>query len=133
MRRASTAVAPSASNDSGTRAAGARYETLALRHLERAGLSLVARNYHCRYGEIDLVMRDGDTVVFVEVRYRRAGGFGDGVDSVTAAKRAKLVRAASAFLADQPRLAAHPCRFDVLAIGDDADAPDWRRNAFEAS
>ena len=93
------------------RARGARYEDLALAHLERAGLALIARNYHCRYGELDLVMRERDVVVFVEVRYRSASRFGDGVDSVGAA-----------------------CRFDVLAIGDGTDAPsiDWRQNAFEA-
>ncbi len=116
------------------RADGARYEAVALAHLERAGLALVARNYTCRYGEIDLVMRDRDAVVFVEVRYRSARGFGDGIDSVSAGKRAKLVRAAGAFLADHPRLAGAACRFDVLAIGEGANAPsiDWRRNAFEA-
>ena len=114
------------------RADGARYEALALTHLERAGLALVARNYTCRYGEIDLVMCDRDVVVFVEVRYRSASRFGDGVDSVSAAKRAKLVRAASAFLAEHQRLAGAACRFDVLAIGDGAEAIDWRRNAFEA-
>lgn len=116
------------------RADGARYEALALAHLERAGLALIARNYHCRYGEIDLVVRDGEVVVFVEVRYRSASAFGDGVDSVGAAKRAKLVRAAGAFLADHPRLAGAACRFDVLAVTGSAAAPsiDWRRNAFEA-
>jgi len=113
------------------RADGARYEDIALAHLERAGLALIARNYTCRYGEIDLVMRDRDVVVFVEVRYRSAGRFGDGVDSITASKRTKLVRAAGAFLAEHPRLAAATCRFDVLAIGD-ASAIDWRQNAFEA-
>ena len=113
------------------RARGARYEGVALAHLERAGLALVARNYTCRYGEIDLVMRERDVVVFVEVRYRSASGFGDGVDSVSAAKRAKLVRAAGAFLAGHPRLAGATCRFDVLAI-DEAGAVDWRQNAFEA-
>lgn len=116
------------------RASGARYEDLALAHLERAGLALIARNFHCRYGELDLVMRERDIVVFVEVRYRSASRFGDGVDSVGAAKRAKLVRAAGAFLAANPRLAGAACRFDVLAIAGDADAPsiDWRQNAFEA-
>jgi putative endonuclease len=116
------------------RADGARYENLALAHLESAGLALIERNYACRYGEIDLVMRERDVVVFVEVRYRRAGAFGDGVDSVGAGKRAKLVRAAGAFLAEHPRLAERACRFDVLAIGDGDGAPsiDWRRNAFEA-
>jgi putative endonuclease len=123
-------------NDSNTRAAGARYEGVALAHLEGAGLVLVARNYNCRYGEIDLVMRERDTVVFVEVRYRRPGGFGGGIDSVHAGKRAKLIRTAGAFLAEHPRLADAACRFDVLAITDGADrvtpSLDWRRNAFEA-
>ena len=117
-----------------TRSAGDRYEDVALAHLEHAGLALIERNYRCRYGEIDLVMRDRDTVVFVEVRYRRASGFGDGIDSVNAGKRAKLVRAAEVFLASHPRLAGDACRFDVLAIAGDTQTPslDWRRNAFEA-
>jgi putative endonuclease len=120
------------------RATGARYEDIALAHLERSGLVLVERNFNCRHGEIDLVMRDGSTLIFVEVRYRRgtAGGadFGDGIDSVSATKRAKLVRAAAVFLAAHPRLANHACRFDVLAIAGDATAPaiDWRPNAFDA-
>lgn len=120
-------------SNANTRAAGARYEDVALDHLERAGLALIARNYSCRYGEIDLVMRERDIVVFVEVRYRRSREFGGGIDSVHAGKRAKLVRAARAFLADHPRLASAACRFDVLAIADAAGAPslDWRRNAFE--
>lgn len=122
----------------GTRAAGARYEAIALAYLERAGLALITRNFCCRLGEIDLVMRDRDVVVFVEVRYRRGAAgvttFGDGVDSVSAGKRAKLVRAAAMFLSTQPRLANHPCRFDVLGVAGDEDAPvlDWRRNAFDA-
>jgi putative endonuclease len=117
------------------RSRGALFEDLALAHVQAAGLVLVERNFLCRHGEIDLVMREGEVVVFVEVRYRRGGGFGDGIDSVGAGKRARLVRAASAWLAAHPRMASHPCRFDVLAIGGDAGAPaeDWRRNAFDAS
>lgn len=120
------------------RATGNRCEAIALAYLERAGLRLLARNFTCRYGEIDLVMRDVETVVFVEVRYRRgvrgASTFGDGVDSVSATKRARLVRAAGLFLAAQPRLAQHTCRFDVLGVAGDVAAPvlDWRRNAFDA-
>lgn len=120
------------------RVAGAGYEDIALAHMLRAGLMLIMRNYCCRYGEIDLVMRDGDTVVFVEVRYRRGArgalSFGDGVDSVSATKRAKLVRAASMFLATQPRLANRACRFDVVGVAGDEAAPvlDWRHNAFDA-
>jgi putative endonuclease len=133
-KRASDVVFDLLKEDPNTRSAGARYEAMALGHLQDAGLELIARNYHCRYGEIDLVMRERDIVVFVEVRFRRMGRFGDGIDSVNAGKRAKLVRAASAFLAEHPRLADATCRFDVLAISDDSHAPspDWRRNAFEA-
>jgi putative endonuclease len=114
------------------RETGAHYERIALAHLERAGLKLLARNFACRYGEIDLVMRDGDVVVFVEVRHRRPGRFGDGIDSIGAAKRAKLVRAAGVYLSAHPHLADRACRFDAIAIADDAQAPDWRRNAFDA-
>lgn len=129
---------PRAGPPASARAAGAHYEELARAHLERAGLDLVARNFSCRHGELDLVMQDGATIVFVEVRYRRGSSapvhFGDGIDSVGAAKRAKLVRAAGAFLALHPRLAERTCRFDVIAIAGDPSAPvlDWRQNAFEA-
>lgn len=114
-----------------TRATGGRYEDIALAHLQRAGLRLVARNVTYRHGELDLVMRDGANVVFVEVRYRRSARFGDGVDSIGPAKRGKLVRAAQLFLAANPALAVQPCRFDVVAIGEADSEPHWLRNAFE--
>ena len=121
-----------------TRVTGAHYEDIALAYLERNGLVLIERNFNCRHGEIDLILCSGDTVVFVEVRYRRgsasAMNFGDGIDSVGAAKRAKLVRAAGMYLSTHPRLADRTCRFDVLAIAGDIAAPaiDWRPNAFDA-
>lgn len=123
---------------SATREAGARCEDLADAHLQRAGLVPIARNFNCRLGELDLVMRDGDIVVFVEVRYRRKGGdgrFGDGIDSVGASKRTRLLRAAAMFLAQHPRLAGCACRFDVVAVAGDAAAPqlEWLPNAFEAN
>jgi putative endonuclease len=127
----------SALSGGATREAGARCEDLADAYLQRAGLAPIARNFNCRHGELDLVMRDGDVVVFVEVRYRRKGGggrFGDGFDSVGASKRARLVRAAATFLARHPRLAGRPCRFDVVAVAGDVAAPqlEWLPNAFEA-
>ncbi|MCK9538790.1 YraN family protein [Dokdonella sp.] len=127
----------SAAPRSTPRRAGTHYEDLALAHLQRAGLTLVARNYSCRLGELDLIMQDGATLAFVEVRYRRSGdthGFGDGIDSISAAKRSRLVRAASLFLAAQPRLARRACRFDVVAIAGPtgAESLTWCRNAFEA-
>lgn len=117
-----------------TRAQGDAFEQRALERLAGAGLTLVTRNFNTRHGEIDLVMRDGDTLVFVEVRYRRGAGFGDALASVHAGKRARLVRAAALFLAAHPRLAHLPCRFDVVAFAGDAAQPacDWQRAAFDA-
>lgn len=114
---------------------GAHFEQRALEHLQQAGLALLERNWRNRFGELDLVMRDGDAVVFVEVRYRRHAAFGGGAASVGAAKRAKLWRAAQGFLQAHPRLASLPCRFDVIAFDGDAEAPrcNWQRAAFDAA
>lgn len=113
---------------------GAQFEQRALEHLQRSGLALVTRNFRTRYGEIDLVMRDRDMLVFVEVRYRRDMRFGGGAASIGADKRGRLARAAQGFLQANPRYASSPCRFDVVAFDGDAAAPacDWQRAAFEA-
>lgn len=119
-------------SSSDRRADGAAWESLARAELERHGLRALAANTSYRFGELDLVMADGATVVFVEVRYRRGDAFGGGLASVDARKRRRIALAAQAFLATQPALAARPCRFDVVAISGRADAPriDWVRNAF---
>jgi putative endonuclease len=111
---------------------GAAWEQAARRELERAGLRLRAANVRYPFGELDLVMDEGEQLVFVEVRYRRSRGFGDGAASVDGRKRMRLVRAASAYLAATPALARRPCRFDVVSIEGSVDAPrfDWIRNAF---
>ncbi|TAN06086.1 MAG: YraN family protein [Rhodanobacteraceae bacterium] len=116
-----------------TGAVGAHFEQRALEHLERAGLKLVQRNFRTRFGELDLVMRDGGTLVFVEVRYRRDARFGGGAASVGRDKRARLARAAQGFLQAHPRFASSPCRFDVIAFDGEASAPtcNWQRAAFE--
>jgi putative endonuclease len=106
---------------------GGEKEQLACRYLESQGLRLVARNHRCRHGEIDLVMRDADTLVFVEVRYRRSQRFGSAAESVDAHKQRRLAAAAGHYLQGHP--CPLPCRFDVLAIGA-ADGIDWIRNAF---
>ena len=120
--------------ESDRRASGAAWERVARKHLETAGLRLLAANQNYRVGEIDLVMRDGETVVFVEVRYRRTNGFGGGVLSVDANKQRKLVLAAQCFLSEHADLARRACRFDVVAVEGEADAPrvEWIRNAFDA-
>ena len=116
------------------RARGDAVETAALAFLQRHGLRLLARNAQARGGELDLVMLDGDAVVFVEVRYRASDDFGGAAASVTPAKQRRLVRAATRYLASHPSLAALPCRFDVVGAEGDADAPTltWLRAAFDA-
>jgi putative endonuclease len=108
---------------------GAQAEQLAAQFLQQNGLTLLQRNYRCRHGEIDLVMRDGDTLVFVEVRLRSRGDFGGAAASINAAKQAKLIRTAQHYLAAQPRTPA--CRFDaVLLHALDGSDIEWLRNAF---
>jgi putative endonuclease len=116
------------------RQTGALWEDAALAHLARQRLELVARNFTCRFGEIDLIMRDGAALVFVEVRYRGDAERGDGTLSVGAAKRAKLVRAASLYLQSHPRWSDQPCRFDVIGCSGTPGNPrfDWTRAAFDA-
>jgi putative endonuclease len=79
-------------------------------------LVLVGRNLNYRVGEIDLLMRDGATLAFVEVRLRKPSAYGDGADSVGPGKQRKLAHAAQAWLADNPAQARAPCRFDVVAV-----------------
>jgi putative endonuclease len=107
-------------------------ESAACAHLESAGCRLLARNARFRVGEIDLVMREGDVVVFVEVRLRRDDRFGGALASVDAGKRRRLARAARAWLAANPSLADAPCRFDVVAVGgaDGLAVREWLRAAF---
>jgi putative endonuclease len=116
-----------------TRDTGAQWEQAVAAHLQQSGLRMLQNNFVCRVGEIDLVMAEADCTVFVEVRYRRAATFGDGLDSVGSSKRTKLLRAAQVWLSAHPRRAAAPCRFDVVGCTGSLDAPqfDWIRNAFE--
>jgi putative endonuclease len=107
--------------------AGARAEALAAAYLEAQGLAIVARNFRNRHGELDLVARDGATLVFVEVRLRRRGDFGGAAASITAAKRGRMVKAAQGYLATLPREPA--CRFDaVLLDALDPGRIEWLRD-----
>ncbi|HET9483170.1 MAG TPA: YraN family protein [Xanthomonadales bacterium] len=113
-------------------AAGHAVEAAAEQHLVAAGLHPLARNVSCRMGELDLVMRDGDALVFVEVRYRAGGDYGGAAASVTRSKRARLVAAARWYLMRNPRLANAPCRFDVVAVEGAGESRrlEWLRDAF---
>jgi putative endonuclease len=106
---------------------GRHWEQVALAHLQQHGLVLVEANFLCKGGEIDLVMRDGETLVFVEVRQRASRATGGAAASITPAKIRRLVRAAQFYLLRLP--ATPPCRFDVVAI--DAGQLEWLQNAIE--
>lgn len=107
---------------------GSRAEEDALQFLLGNGLSLVERNYRCRFGEIDLIMLHGESLVFVEVRKRRNMNFGGAVQSVSFIKQSRLIRTARHFLMKyrQPPT----CRFDVIAM--EGDRCHWLKNAFDA-
>lgn len=110
-------------------AAGNAAEDRAARFLTDRGLQVVARNYRTRLGEIDLVARDGETLVFVEVRMRASGSFGGALESITPRKQRRIAAAAAQFLG---RLRAPPrCRFDVVAL--EGDETRWLRAAFECA
>jgi len=107
---------------------GAQAEALACAHLERAGLTLLTRNYRCPQGEVDLVMDDRDTLVFVEVRYRRSDAFGTPAETVDRRKRARLQAAAGHYLLTHS--ADRACRFDVVAVSGRDARIEWLRDAF---
>jgi putative endonuclease len=98
---------------------GAEGETLACRHLEDQGYRILARNFRCRSGEIDVVARHGDVTVFVEVKDRRGRSHGEGHESVTIGKRRRVVRAARLYAASHGLFEA-PIRFDVVSIERDS-------------
>lgn len=110
-----------------TRAVGTDKERLAENFLRDRALSLVARNHRCRYGEIDLIMRQAEILVFVEVRYRRSDRFGTAAETIGIRKQRRLIAAASHYLQRHPTRM--PCRFDVVAIGPN-DQIEWIQNAF---
>ncbi|MDH5631972.1 MAG: YraN family protein [Gammaproteobacteria bacterium] len=111
---------------------GEAAEKRACRYLQDKGLRLVDRNLRTPHGEIDLIMMDHDTVVFVEVRYRKSGRYGLAEETVTQGKQQKLVRSAQWFLQRNNEHAGRPCRFDLVAITGDNQAgdPNWITNAF---
>ena len=110
-------------------------EDAALEHLRAQGLTLLSRNYRCRGGEIDLVMRTPDgTVVFVEVKERRTGTHGQGFEAVTAGKRRRLLQAAQHY-ASRHGLFEAALRFDVVSVDWKDGSPNvrWDQGAFDAS
>ena len=110
---------------------GTKAEELAKQHLEQQGLVMLTRNFRCRRGEIDLIMRQGKTLVFVEVRYRKSAAFGSPAETVTKSKQQKIITAANYYLTGRGQ---HDmgCRFDVVAItGQHPAKIEWITDAFQ--
>ena len=122
-----------------TREQGEYTENLACKYLEKKGFKLIERNFHCRFGEIDLIMQHNNNLIFVEVRYRRSNNFGSGAESITSNKQSKLIKTASVYLQQHAKLAKNPTRFDVISISGPIETTninnisfDWIENAFGA-
>jgi putative endonuclease len=114
---------------------GLRFEDLARRYLSARGLQLVESNYRCRFGEIDLIMRDEQTLCFVEVRFRNSLDFGGASASITVAKQRRIIKAALFYLSGQHRGLDQALRFDALLIQQQDDARldyNWIKSAFYA-
>ena len=112
--------------------AGEEAETVARRYLEREGLSLIATNYRCRHGELDLVMHENGQIVFAEIRYRQSARIVTPIDTVDRKKRGRIAAAAKHFLQRNRNYGDNSIRFDVLGITGSLDKPriEWIRNAF---
>ena len=115
------------------RAAGLKWERHAQGYLQSQGLKTLQCNYQCRMGEIDLIMMDGETLVFVEVRYRRRFDFGTGAETVTLTKQRRIIRTAEYYLQKSATRDSVICRFDVVSItGEGTSAQtDWIKGAFQ--
>lgn len=113
-----------------TQLKGAQGEKRALKFLRRQQLSLLEKNFHCRYGEVDLIMQSQEQeIIFVEVRLRKNNDYGGAAASVTQSKQQKIIRTAQTYL-QQHQLQQRPCRFDVVAICQGTQDIDWIQHAF---
>ena len=114
---------------------GLRFEDLARSYLGEQGLHLVESNYRCRFGEIDLIMRDADSLCFIEVRFRKTLSFGGASASITPAKQRRIIKASLFYLSKHRQLLQQALRFDALLIQQQTNGSldfNWIQNAFYA-
>ena len=114
---------------------GQQAETWVLTYLQKKGLQLVTRNFRCHRGEIDLILKDKEDLVFVEVRYRQHKNYGTSIETIDGIKQRKIIQSAEYYLYSQ-KLWEHPCRFDVVGVTHNlADKVEivWEKNAFDNS
>ena len=131
FRRPSSAVSMAIQSLS-YRQTGARWEKTAESFLRSHGLKLLQRNFSSRFGEIDLIMEEEKTIVFVEVKYRKSNEHGSGADAVTFHKQNRISRTAGWYMAKNPHRAEQFCRFDVISIDPQSrkQGIKWIKNAF---
>ena len=117
-----------------SRARGRHWEETAERWLNDKGARLIARNFHCRIGEIDLIVRDGSEIAFIEVKFRSRAGYGTGADHVTFTKQRRIIGAARHYLQYHDHPPTQVFRFDVISIAATVGGTEieWIKNAFEA-
>lgn len=119
---------------------GESAEQDACKFLIKNKLKLVSKNFNCKFGEIDLIMLDKQSLVFVEVRYRKNSQFGSGAESITISKQRKLIKTASYYLQQNPKTSQYATRFDVISMSaslnhsnsEDESKIDWIKDAFQA-
>ena len=109
-------------------------EKQALQFLKKQGLRLISKNFACSMGEVDLVMQDKETLVFIEVRFRSSSAYGSAASTITNKKQQKLRKTAAYFLQNHPKHNHRTCRFDAVAVSDNDAAPkkslEWIKSAF---
>ena len=121
------------SGEKTTTALGDEAEDAALEYLESNGCRLIVAKYRSRVGEIDLIVEDKRTLVFVEVRYRSDTSRGTGAETITATKQLRIIRTAEYFLINHKQYQDSACRFDVISMNDSdsmTDSIDWIKRAF---
>lgn len=110
---------------------GAQVEQSVAKLVSDSGMAIVARNYRCKLGEIDIIAAKGELLVFIEVRFRKHGKFGSGAESVTLSKQRKIIKAAQWYLLHEWQEPEPACRFDVISVTGDPIQFDWIPQAFE--
>jgi len=108
---------------------GERSEQLAYNYLLKQGLQLIEKNFQCRFGELDLIMKEKDTLVIVEVRYRKSNKYGGAAESISKKKQSRIIATTQYYLSCNKMDC--PVRFDAMAMSSDTDI-NWIKNAFQA-
>ncbi|NOQ77221.1 MAG: YraN family protein [Methylococcaceae bacterium] len=108
---------------------GEKSEQQACQYLLKQGLHLIEKNFRCKYGELDLIMRDAQALIIVEVRFRKSNQFGGAIESISRKKQSRIIATTQYYLSTHK--IDSPVRFDVIAMSNDTDI-NWIKNAFQS-